>query len=83
MIVAQQKFLSEIFAEHPKFCILDFEFWIFVSVSNFSHLKFIQNSDLPVVCLPCLPAGRLLQRKKSKQCHCEERSDEAISLNKL
>jgi hypothetical protein len=27
MIVAQQKFLSEIFAEHPKFCILNFEFF--------------------------------------------------------
>jgi len=26
MIVAQQKFLSEIFAELPKFCILHFEF---------------------------------------------------------
>jgi len=26
MIVAQQKFLSEIFAEHPKFCILIFAF---------------------------------------------------------
>jgi len=28
MIVAQQKFLSEIFAEHPKFCILHFELFI-------------------------------------------------------
>jgi hypothetical protein len=26
MIVAQQKFLSEIFAEHHKFCILNFAF---------------------------------------------------------
>jgi len=28
MIVAQQKFLKEIFAEHPKFCILHFEILI-------------------------------------------------------
>jgi len=35
MIVAQQKFLKEIFAEHPKFCVFHFELFI-IQNSKFS-----------------------------------------------
>jgi hypothetical protein len=153
MIVAQQKFLSEIFAEPPKFCPephrgseqprtelcsgtgLHFEFWIFVSVSNLCNSKLFKillrrripsgggQACLPPACPVCRQAGGRQGRQApseekvkighrpeasgrcpeaSGRCpkywltkewnkaisivpsrHCEEWSDEAISLNEL